>query len=64
MQVGQFEEAERDCTKALKAGPNAKALLRRGTARASLGDTAAAAQDFKHVLALEPSNRCHMSWDL
>lgn len=57
MQVGHFQEAEQDCTQALKAGPNAKALLRRGTARASLNNLEGAVQDFKHVLALEPGNR-------
>ena len=56
--LGQFKEAERDCTKALQAGPNAKALLRRGTARAAVSNLDGAMQDFKHVLALEPSNRC------
>lgn len=46
-----------DCSKALQGGPNAKALLRRGTARAVISDLDGAIQDFKHVLALEPSNR-------
>lgn len=57
LQVGKFKEAEADCGKALQGGPNAKALLRRGTARAALSDIQGAVQDFKHVLTLEPTNR-------
>lgn len=35
----------------------AKALLRRGTARIHKSEVAAAAADFRQVLALEPNNR-------
>ncbi len=41
----------------LAADHQAKALLRRGTARIHKSELAAAAADFKQVLALEPNNR-------
>ena len=57
LQVGLYQEAEEDGTAALQAGPNAKALLRRGTARSLMFKHQEAIQDFRHVLNLEPNNR-------
>ena len=53
----RFEEAERAASASLALSLSAKALLRRGTARAGLGDGASARADLKHVLVLEPGNR-------
>lgn len=50
-------QAKSDCDASLKLTLNAKALLRRGTARLGLNDLEGARKDFAHVLALEPNNR-------
>jgi hypothetical protein len=60
--VCSFEAAEADCNAVLAfpqlaAEHRAKALLRRGTARIHKSEVAAAAGDFRQVLALEPNNR-------
>lgn len=55
--MGLYQKAEEDSTAALQAGPNAKALLRRGTARSLMFKHQDAIQDFRHVLSLEPNNR-------
>lgn len=60
--VCSFEAAEADCNAVLafpQLAPEnqAKALLRRGTARIHKSEVAAAAADFRQVLALEPNNR-------
>ena len=56
-QVGLYQQAEEDGTAALQAGPNAKALLRRATARSLMFKHQEAILDFRHVLNLEPNNR-------
>jgi tetratricopeptide (TPR) repeat protein len=58
LKMGAYQEAERDCDLALRLDQcNAKALLRRGAARAALGSYKAAAQDYARVLDIEPGNR-------
>lgn len=57
LQLGLYQQAEDDGTAALQSGPNAKALLRRGTARSLMFKHKDAIQDFQHVLSLEPNNR-------
>jgi len=55
---GDFRACEDDCTSCLAADANnVKALLRRGTARAFVGDLAQAYGDFEAVLAIEPQNK-------
>ena len=57
LKLGNFVEAERDCSLALSIDPgNVKALLRRGTARAYLAQFQQALEDFNKVLSVEPSN--------
>ena len=58
VQIMQFAEAEADCDRALKREISVKTLLRRGTARRGKHDLEGARADFKHVLSLEPKNRC------
>ena len=62
VQVGLYQQAEEDGTAALQAGPNAKALLRRATARSLMFKHQEAIQDFRHVLSLEPNNRSVNFW--
>lgn len=54
----RFAEAKDDCDSALDLELNVKTLLRRGTAWLGLQDIDSARKDFKHVLSLEPNNRC------
>ena len=57
LKLGNFVDAEADCSTCLSLDPsNVKALLRRGTARAYLAQFQAALEDFEHVLVLEPNN--------
>lgn len=57
-QVMRFAEAKEDCDSALNLELNVKTLLRRGTAWLGLQEIDSARRDFKHVLSLEPNNRC------
>ncbi|WCJ18718.1 Glutamyl-tRNA(Gln) amidotransferase subunit A [Euphorbia peplus] len=58
LELGCFQQAEEDCTRAISLDKkNVKAYLRRGTARESLLRNKEAAQDFKHALVLEPQNK-------
>ncbi|XP_024019873.1 outer envelope protein 64, mitochondrial [Morus notabilis] len=58
LELGCFQQAEEDCSKALELDQkNVKAYLRRGTARESLIRYKEAIQDFKHALVLEPHNK-------
>ncbi len=58
LKLKDFEAADADCCAALKLDPNhVKTLLRRGTARNSLGRHRAALADFLAVRELEPSNK-------
>ncbi|KAM7251674.1 hypothetical protein ACFE04_023557 [Oxalis oulophora] len=58
LELGCFQEAEEDCTRAMLLDiKNVKAYLRRGTARESLMRYKEAAEDFKHALVLEPRNK-------
>ena len=57
----RFAEAKDDCDSALRLELNVKTLLRRGTAWLGLQDIESARKDFKHVLSLEPNNRCCIS---
>lgn len=54
----RFAEAKDDCDSALKLELNVKTLLRRGTSWLGLQEIDSARKDFKHVLSLEPNNRC------
>ena len=56
----RFAEAKDDCDSALSLELNVKTLLRRGTAWLGLQEIDSARKDFKHVLSLEPNNRCGM----
>ncbi len=58
VQVMRFAEAKDDCDSALKLELNVKTLLRRGTSWLGLQEIDSARKDFKHVLSLEPNNRC------
>ncbi|KAK8636561.1 hypothetical protein V6N13_124306 [Hibiscus sabdariffa] len=58
LELGCFQQAEEDCSKAILLDKkNVKAYLRRGTARESLLSYKEALQDFEHALALEPQNK-------
>ncbi|CAI9754568.1 unnamed protein product [Fraxinus pennsylvanica] len=58
LELGCFQQAEKDCTEAIFLDKkNVKAYLRRGTARESLLFYKEALQDFKHALVLEPQNK-------
>lgn len=58
LELGCFQEAEEDCSKAISLDKkNVKAYMRRGTARESLLYVKKALQDFKHVCVLEPQNK-------
>ncbi|XP_009624799.1 outer envelope protein 64, mitochondrial [Nicotiana tabacum] len=58
LELGCFQQAEEDCTKAISLDKkNVKAYLRRGTARESLLFYKEALQDFRHALVLEPQNK-------
>ncbi|KAG8368673.1 hypothetical protein BUALT_Bualt15G0070200 [Buddleja alternifolia] len=58
LELGCFQQAEEDCSKAISVDKkNVKAYLRRGTARESLLFYKEALQDFKHALVLEPQNK-------
>lgn len=58
LELGCFQEAEEDCSKAISLDKkNVKAYMRRGTARESLLYVKEALQDFKHVCVLEPQNK-------
>lgn len=57
LELGNFIQAEADCTKAINLDKkNVKAYLRRGTAREMLGYYKEAIEDFKYALVLEPTN--------
>lgn len=56
--LGNFHQAESNCTKAIELDKkNVKALLRRGTAREFLGYYKEADEDFGQALVLEPTNK-------
>ncbi|KAK9989088.1 hypothetical protein SO802_029327 [Lithocarpus litseifolius] len=58
LELGCFQQAEEDCSKAILLDKkNVKAYLRRGTARESLLHYKESAEDFKHALVLEPQNK-------
>ena len=58
LKLGRFRQAMEDCDSVLNADAgNVKALLRRGTARQALEQLAEAAEDFRRVTELQPSNR-------
>lgn len=58
LELGCFQQAEKDCTEAIFLDKkNVKAYLRRGTAQESLLFYKEALQDFKHALILEPQNK-------
>ncbi|KAK4280692.1 hypothetical protein QN277_012280 [Acacia crassicarpa] len=58
LELGSFIQAEVDCAKAINLDrKNVKAYFRRGTAREMLGYYKEAADDFKYVLVLEPTNK-------
>ncbi|KAF3971414.1 hypothetical protein CMV_004983 [Castanea mollissima] len=58
LELGCFQQAEDDCSKAILLDKkNVKAYLRRGTARESLLHYKESAEDFKHALVLEPQNK-------
>ncbi|GAA0171201.1 hypothetical protein LIER_25291 [Lithospermum erythrorhizon] len=58
LELGCFQQAEDDCTKAISLDKKSvKSYLRRGTARESLLLNKEALQDFKHALVLEPQNK-------
>eukprot|EP00899_Mesostigma_viride_P019857 jgi/Mesvir1/27873/Mv20060-RA.1 len=58
LKLGNFKEAEEDCTAALKLDKrNVKALLRRGTTHVFQGHYPEGIADFQAVLRLEPTNR-------
>lgn len=58
LKTGDFKSCEEDCTACLTADPRSvKALLRRGTARAFLGELTQAYDDFEAVLGIEPNNK-------
>ncbi|KAF5448492.1 hypothetical protein F2P56_029021 [Juglans regia] len=58
LELGCFQQAEEDCSKAiLHDKKNVKAYLRRGTARELLLRYKEAAKDFKHARVLEPQNK-------
>jgi Asp-tRNA(Asn)/Glu-tRNA(Gln) amidotransferase A subunit family amidase len=58
LKKGDFKACEEDCTTCLSADPRSvKALLRRGTARAFLGELTQAYDDFEAVLGIEPQNK-------
>ncbi|XP_049401274.1 outer envelope protein 64, mitochondrial [Solanum stenotomum] len=58
LELGCFQQAEEDCTKAISLDKkNVKAYMRRGTARESLLFYKEALQDIRHALVLEPQNK-------
>ena len=58
LKLGQHREAVKDCDSVLSADAcNVKALLRRGTARQALAQLTEAAEDFRRVTELQPSNK-------
>ncbi|TRY82707.1 hypothetical protein DNTS_018769 [Danionella cerebrum] len=58
LKLHRFSEAEQDCCVALTLDPSyTKAFARRATARAALGNTEDARDDFMQVLKLEPGNK-------
>ena len=58
LKIGGYEDAEDDCTKALKLDPkNVKAYLRRGAARSVSGNYLESLEDYECALRLEPKNR-------
>ncbi|TMW94251.1 hypothetical protein EJD97_010525 [Solanum chilense] len=58
LELGCFQQAEEDCTKAISLDKkNVKAYMRRGTARESLLFYKEALQDIRHALILEPQNK-------
>lgn len=58
LELGCFQEAEKDCTQAISIDKkNVKAYLRRGTAKESLLFYKEALEDFKHARVLEPQNK-------
>lgn len=58
LKLARFDQAEHDCTEALKLDPTyAKAFQRRATARKELGDYRGAAEDFESVVLLEPTHK-------
>ncbi|PIN21454.1 Amidase [Handroanthus impetiginosus] len=58
LELGCFQQAEEDCSKAISLDKKyVKAYLRRGTARESLLFYREALEDFRHALVLEPQNK-------
>lgn len=58
LELGCFQQAEEDCTKAISLDKkNVKAYMRRGTAMESLLFYKEALQDIRHALVLEPQNK-------
>ena len=58
LKLGRFRHAVEDCDSVLDADAcNVKALLRRGTAKQALGQLGEAAEDFRRVTELQPSNK-------
>lgn len=58
LQLGRYEEAERDCTNALQIDRgDVKSLLRRGKARSALGRYSDALADFVEARRREPNNK-------
>ncbi|XP_059297080.1 outer envelope protein 64, mitochondrial [Lycium ferocissimum] len=58
LELGCFQQAEEDCTKAISLDKKiVKAYMRRGAARESLLFYKEALQDIKHALVLEPQNK-------
>ncbi|XP_060175897.1 outer envelope protein 64, mitochondrial [Lycium barbarum] len=58
LELGCFQQAEEDCTKAISLDKKiVKAYMRRGAARESLLFYKEALQDIRHALVLEPQNK-------
>ncbi|KAN0063228.1 hypothetical protein ACQY0O_004392 [Thecaphora frezii] len=58
LKLNKFEDAERDCTTALRLSPdNVKATFRRAKARTGAGRLQEAEADFQQVLRLDPKNK-------
>jgi Asp-tRNA(Asn)/Glu-tRNA(Gln) amidotransferase A subunit family amidase len=57
LKLGVYNDAEDDCTAALKLNEkNVKAFLRRGAARSVMGNYLEALDDFERALQIEPKN--------
>ena len=58
LKLGAYNDAEDDCTAALKLNEkNVKAYLRRGAARSVSGNYLEAIEDYERALRLEPKNK-------